>query len=325
MSNLPSTVADVFEVDSSDGVLRPLGDPITLLSQDPIRILSLSRLVATLGYEPVSELTSAVEQKAELLLDSPREQWLAEMDGLLVAEFAVSGLRFLQTTRVLSLILPEVDAFVDFHRTSPVHHKDLWEHTLQVVSQSARDSTQRWLALIHDVGKRSTRRIVEGNVHFHKHEKMSALQWEGVAHRFHFDPDQARKLRVMIDLHGLVPSYEPSWTDSAVRRLARRCGENLEGLIQFAKADLTTKIPERRRQVLAKVADLVERLREMDRVEAQKPTLPDHIGGKLIAELGLDPGPEVGSTVRRLEVAVRSGRLEDNPSLAACLEFLSEQ
>jgi len=294
-----------------------------LLSQDPTRILALARMVATLGYQTEPALAKAVEKSAELVLDSSREAWRTEMDALLVAEFAVSGLRFLQKTRVLSLILPEVDAFVGFHLTSPVHHKDLWEHTLQVVSQAQPVSTQRWLALMHDVGKRSTRRVVDGKVHFHKHEKMSALQWEGVAPRFHFDSDSARQLGAMIELHGLVPSYETSWTDSAVRRLVRRCGEHLDALIQFARADLTTKIPERRRQVLARMAHLEDRLSEMERVEAERPVLPDHIGGKLIAELGIEPGPKVGACVRRLRSAVTNGRLRNDPSLASCLEYLA--
>ena len=55
------------------------------------------------------------------------------------------------------VLLPELEATVDFSQEAGRRHKDVWEHTKQVVRQSVPKPDVRWAALLHDIGKVPTR------------------------------------------------------------------------------------------------------------------------------------------------------------------------
>ena len=58
-------------------------------------------------------------------------------------------------------------------RTRRYHHKDVFEHTVQVVDQTPpRAWSLRWAALLHDIAKPRTRTIEDGEVHFYGHEHL---------------------------------------------------------------------------------------------------------------------------------------------------------
>ena len=304
-------------------VLRSAGDPVEALHEDPLRILRIARFMSTLGFHPDEALRAAAESRAESILAISRERWLMEMDKLLMGKEPAAALEFLRETRVLGLILPEVAALHGFHHACEVHHKDLWDHTLRVLEKSEPTRVQRWAALVHDTGKVWTRRVDENNqVHFFRHEAHSATLFEGIAARFRFDGSTKNAVRRVVALHGLVPSYQPVWTDSAVRRAARKAGDELEDLLDFAKADLTTAIPERRKTALEAVEHLRERVIQLDAAEALRPVLPPHIGKHIIDALGLQPGPEIGELVRSLEDAALEGKIRATPTVSECIEHL---
>ena len=304
-------------------VLRSAGNPIEALREDPLRILRIARFMSTLGFRPDAALRAAAESQAESILEISRERWLMEMDKLVLGSHSASALEFLRETRVLGLILPEIAALHGFHQTCEVHHKDIWDHTLRVLETSERTRVQRWSALVHDIGKVWTRRVDDSNqVHFYRHEAHSATLFEGIADRFRFDGATKRAVRRIVALHGLVPSYQPVWTDAAVRRLVRKAGEDLGGLLSLARADLTTAIPERRKSALAAVDHLAERIARLEQAAALRPVLPDHIGRHIIDALDLESGPRVGRLVNLLEEAALEGKISASPTVADCVDFL---
>ncbi len=310
--------------DIESGVLRAVGDPMERLREDPLRSLRVARFVAKLGFSPDPALTAATRAHADALLEISRERWLAEIDKLLIAPHAVDGLRFLAATGLMNRILPEVEALRGFHQSCEVHHKDLWEHTLGVVASTSPDRVLRWTALLHDIGKVDTRRVDDGGrVSFHGHEARSAEQFAAIAARFRLDREAQRAVARTIELHGLVPSYSADWSDSAVRRLANRAGDELEGLLAFARADLTTADPARRASALASVDHLEQRLAALEAADALRPRLPSGLGRAIMSELGLEPGPAVGAHVRRITEAAYDGLLPTAPTVEQCLAFLT--
>ena len=77
--------------------------------------------------------------------------------------------------------LPELEATVDFSQEAGRKHKDVWEHTKQVVRQSVPRPAVRWAALLHDIGKVPTRTFTpDGGVHFHRHSEVGARMFEDV-------------------------------------------------------------------------------------------------------------------------------------------------
>src|ERR1019366_8150527 len=124
-------------------------------------------------------------------------------------------------------------------------------------------------------------------------------------------------------LHHLrANQYSPDWTDSAVRRFARELGTHLEDLLCLARADITTKRPEKKRKGLQQIEELQHRIGHLAEEDAQVPPLPSGIGDAIMRAFGLPPSRKVGDVKRMLEEAVQSGEVAPRQESEAYLEFL---
>ncbi len=309
--------------DLQRGLLRVVGDPHETLAEDPLRILRVGRFIAKLGFDADEDLRDACVQRAENILDISRERWLQEMTKLLKGPHADKGMDFLDEVGIIELILPEVHALKDLHTTSPVHHKDMWAHTLQVLMQAERTNAQRWGALLHDIGKVPTRKIDEEHgVSFHQHEQVGAEMFPPIAERFKFDNHLTREVRAIILHHGRIARYEKTWSDAAVRRLVRELDPYTESLLMFARADLTTSFEEKRVAALDRIDHLRGRIEAMERAQALRPNLPTGLGKQIMEAFDLKPSPRIGELKKILEEAIMEGTLENNADAAFYIAYL---
>ena len=95
------------------------------------------------------------------------------------------ALQWLHDCGLLAVWLPELEATVDFSQEAGRKHKDVWEHTKQVVRQSVPRPAVRWAALLHDIGKVPTRTFTpDGGVHFHGTPRWARACSRTTARRF---------------------------------------------------------------------------------------------------------------------------------------------
>ncbi|MFU8802532.1 MAG: HDIG domain-containing metalloprotein [Bradymonadaceae bacterium] len=311
--------------DLKQGLLRVVGDPLETLAEDPLRILRVGRFVARLGFEIHPELHAAALERADCILDISRERWLQEMSKMLKGTHIAAAMNFLHEVRILGIILPEVVALIGLHESSPVHHKDVWDHTLRVVEQATESDVQRWVALLHDIGKPWTRRIHDdGTVTFYRHEQQGAMLFEGIAKRFTFDNATAREVRFVIENHGRPAQYDSEWSDAAVRRFVREMDPYVESLLEFARADITTRFDEKRQAALERIEDLTERIEKLNAEDGLRPTLPTGIGGHLMKAFGLKPSPIIGQLKSVLEERIIEGHIKNGETIEYYIEYLKE-
>src|SRR5262249_47071716 len=162
-----------------------------------------------------------------------------------------AALQFLHDVGLLTIWLPELEATVNFSQEAGRRHKDVWEHTKQVVRQSVPRPHVRWAALLHDIGKVPTRTFTpDGGVHFHRPSEVGARMFDAIARRFQFDRPTHKKLRFLILHHLRANQYDGSWTDAAVRRFDREMAAHLEDLLDLSRADITSARPGRREAAL---------------------------------------------------------------------------
>ncbi len=250
-----------------------------------------------------------LRREAARILDLGAAALLAWLDATLVGDEAAARLEAMREVGVLGVVLPEVAALVGFHRSSPVHHKDLWTHTLEVLTTTPPDADLRWVALMHDVGKVATREVgPDGKVTFWRHERVGAFLMRGVAARLGMAPARAERIAFVIEHHARVNAYEPEWTDRAVRRLMRDAGERLPDLLAFSGADFTTKRAARAARIRRSLAHLSARLERLRGQDEAGRALPSGLGHALARALGL-AGPELGEAMRWLEARVADGAL----------------
>src|ERR1700733_10011166 len=199
------------------------------------------------------------------------------LDRIVMGEDPERGLDELLEVGALAAIFPEVHAMVGFG-DGEWRHKDVWKHTKQVVRQAVPRLELRWAALFHDIGKMKTRSITpDGKVHFLGHAEGGTRMVDKLDRRlglFTPEPSLKETVRFLVLHHLRASQYEENWTDSAVRRFARELGEHLDDLLCLARADITTKRPEKKRKGLAQIGELSQRIAALAAEDATEPPLP---------------------------------------------------
>lgn len=306
--------------DAADGRLRLAGDLRKLWPNPAAAGMELAIAAAHSGLRPGPELIRQVQREATAVLSLPPERRGALFGQVLMGEFAGCGLRFLLDTTVLAILLPEVTALVDFHKSCPVHHKDIWDHTLQVIEKCPFTLSVRWAALMHDTGKVATRSVSKGKVHFFRHEELGANLMLGAAARFALPTALRDRVCYIIANHARANVYASDWTDSAVRRLVRDMGEHLDDVLAFSRSDWTTKRTGRIAEVKSLAQELAERIPLLAAEDAKVPPLPKGLGTVILAQTGRAPGPWLGKIQRWLEDACEAGQLAPQQDAAYYLE-----
>jgi poly(A) polymerase len=245
----------------------------------------------------------------------------APVDQALLSERPDEQLELLQAVGFFSDIYPEVQAMVGFGGDGQ-GHKDLWAHTKQVVLQSIPRLEVRWAALFHDVGKVRTFSTESGKVTFHSHEAVSARLFDRAAKRTALPSGTQKTVSFIVRHLGYLEAYQSDWTDSAVRRVHKELGEHFNSVLALARADITTKRPERRQKHHERMAELARRAESIAAEDAKVPPLPKGLGIEVIQALGLRPGPIVGKVMRELELAVLEGKLPAQALSSVYIEFL---
>jgi poly(A) polymerase len=244
-----------------------------------------------------------------------------EIEAVLLAPWPVLGLQRLQDEGALSQLLPEVAALVGFGEGA--RHKDVWDHTKRVVAQSPARPVIRWAALLHDIGKVPTRRIEpDGQIQFHGHAEVGARIVARILRRLEFGADEARRIHLLVLSHQRPSQYDPSWTDSAVRRFGLETREVLDDLLDLSRADMTTRYEGKRKRGHDLIDELAGRAKEIQELDSRVPPLPKGLGLAIIERFGLQPGPRIGALRARVEAAVERGELDPQQDAEVYLTWL---
>ncbi|HQJ33847.1 MAG TPA: CCA tRNA nucleotidyltransferase [Rhodoglobus sp.] len=286
------------------------GAPEVSFGDDPLRMLRAARFTSQLGFTVADDTVRAMAELAPRLEIVSVERISDELSKLLRTDDPVPGIRLLVDTGIAQLVLPEIPALrleVDEH----AHHKDVYEHSLTVLRQAidleksrghSVDLVLRLAALLHDIGKPSTRRIEGGGVvTFHHHDVVGAKLAAKRLKALRFDNDTVASVARLIELHLRFFGYtDGAWTDSAVRRYVRDAGDQLERLHILTRADVTTRNRRKADRLGFAYDDLEERIAAIAEAEGIAAVRPDLDGEQIMAILGLAPGREVGEAYRFL-------------------------
>jgi poly(A) polymerase len=278
----------------------------------PLTILQVATAIAeNRGRWPADSVTRACREEVALLAEAPAEGVREQLEACLVGRDVDEALQWLHAIGAMALLLPELEATVDLTQEAGRAHKDVWEHTKQVVKQAVRRPVVRWAALLHDIGKVPTRTFTRNGVHFHGHAEVGARMFDKICRRIPFEAGMRRRIRFLIKHHLRSNQYSADWTDSAVRRFYREMGDGLVDLLDLSRADITSKRPGRRRALLRQISELSDRVEALRAEDARQPPLPAGLGNAMMERFGLPPSRLIGDLRRALEQAVERGELEE--------------
>lgn len=298
-------------------VIRTPGTPQQSFGDDPLRMLRAARFAAQLRFAVDPAVRRAMTGMAADLDRITAERIRDEFTKLLCGADPVTGLRLLATTGLADRFLPELVGLrleIDEH----AQHKDVYEHTLTVVSNAVRlegadgpDFALRMAALMHDVGKPATKAVgSDGRVSFHHHEVVGARLTKQRLKALRYPKDVIGDVVTLVALHLRFYGYgRGEWTDSAVRRYVTDAGPLLTRLHRLTRSDCTTRNRRKAAQLAADYDALEERIERLQAEEDLARVRPDLDGNAIMELLGIPPGPTVGRAWRYLKEL----RLERGP------------
>ncbi len=278
---------------------------------DPHLLLAPLTQVAETGTMPEPALTAEIRTRAQHVVELGPQKLYELLTPPLCGKHPHVALQWLRDAGILEQILPELDATHDFSQEGGRRHKDVWDHTKSVVRQAVPRPIVRWAAALHDIGKVPTRRFLPGGkVTFHGHAEEGVRMFRrGPAKRIAFPEPERSTIELLIRHHLRPGQYEPTWTDSAVRRFHREMEPFLRDLLDLGRADITSKRPGKRAACLRSIHALSERIELLAAEDAKPKPLPSGLGNLLMKGLSLPPGKHLGDLRKKLEALYESGDL----------------
>lgn len=190
------------QADLKARLIRTIGDPEERFGEDRLRLLRAVRLAAQLDFEIEPSTWAAIPPRAGELRMVSAERIREELWKLFRPPGAARGLRLLQRSGLLKVVLPEVEACRGCAQPPEFHPEgDVFEHLVLMLEELPADAPPLlpWAVLLHDIGKpRTARRDPEtGRIRFHGHASVGAVMAESLLRRLRFP---ARDIRVVVEM-----------------------------------------------------------------------------------------------------------------------------
>ncbi len=304
--------------DLEDRVIITPCDPDVTFSDDPLRMMRAVRFATQLGFDIADETFEAIARNAKRIEIVSAERILVELNKIIASPRPSMGFQLLDLTGLLKLIFPELAALKGVDKVGKHAHKDNLQHTLEVldnVAQKSDDLYLRWAAILHDIGKASTKAYdPKVGWTFHSHEFVGAKMTPKIFRRLKLplgEPLKFVEQMVLLHLRPIALS-DSEVTDSAVRRLLFDAGSNIESLMLLCRADITSKNDSKVQRYLRQF-DLVESkmvdLEQRDKIRNFQPPITGEI---IMRVYDLTPCSMIGEIKEIIKNAILDGDISNN-------------
>jgi poly(A) polymerase len=301
--------------DLEKGILRTPLEPAQTYSDDPLRMMRAVRFASTLSFTIEENSLNAIQQEAERIKIVSMERIMVEFNKIMMSAKPSVGLRLMEQTGLLKLIIPELIELKGVEEVEGQTHKDNFYHTLEVVDNISVNTDHlwlRWAALLHDIGKAPTKKFVEGTGWtFHGHEFLGSKMVKSLFQRLKLPLGSDMKyVQKMVKLSSRpIALITDDASDSALRRLLFDAGENLEDLFTLCKADITTKNSKKQEKFKKNFEYVAVKIKEVEEKDQVRNFQPPITGEEIMEMFNLKPGREIGILKEKVKEAILEGEI----------------
>ncbi len=319
----PGKVIDPYhgQKDIKQKIIRTPLDPEKTFFDDPLRIMRAVRFACQLDFKIDDITMQGLNTEKERLKIISQERITDELLKILASIKPSVGFKIMDKTGILPIILPEIAAMKGIDQVGKHSHKDVFYHTIQVIDNVAKVSENmnlRLVALFHDVAKPATKQYKPKiGWTFHGHDDLGARMLPDIFKRLKLSNDMLKYTEKLVRLH-LRPIHlaEEAVTDSAIRRLIFDASQEVDDLLMFCRADITSSNPKRVKQHLGNFDFVVKRIKQVEEKDKLREFKPPVDGNEIMATFNLKPGPVVGKLKKAIEEAILNGDIPNEHDAA---------
>ncbi|MFA5184627.1 MAG: CCA tRNA nucleotidyltransferase [Patescibacteria group bacterium] len=273
-------------------IIRAVGEPSDRFKEDALRMLRAVRFSVQLGFALEPKTQRAIVKLAGSLKFISQERIKDELIKILSSDRPAEGIFLLHDCKLLQYILPELEEGVGI-KPARHHIHPVFEHNVLTLKYCpSREWPVRLAALLHDVAKPKTRKIIKGIATFYNHEYVGAKIVDRIMSRLKFANEDRERVVNLVKNHMFYYNVGEV-TAASVRRLIVKVGrENLQDLIHLRVADrLGSGTPKAMPYKLRHLQYMLEKVQN-DPVSVKMLSIN---GDDLMRILGIAPGPKIGA------------------------------
>ena len=314
----PENIVDLFggRKDIKAKIIRAVGEPSDRFKEDALRMLRAIRFRSQLNFELEPKTQRAIVKLAGSIKFISKERIKDELIKILSSDRPSEGILLLQETKLLQYILPELEQGIGVDQAR--HHVyPVFKHNILSLKYCPSPFWQvRFAALLHDVAKPKTKKIIDGIATFYNHEYVGAKIVDRIMTRLKFSNTDRERVVNLVKNH-MFYYNDKEVSAASVRRLIVKVGrENLKDLIDLRVADrLGSGTPKAMPYKLRHLEYMMEKVQN-DPVSVKMLKIN---GDDLMKVLNIAPGPKIGAI---LDVLL--GEVIEDPELNTS-EILQER
>ena len=304
--------------DLNKGIIKTPTDSDKTFSDDPLRMLRAVRFSSQLNYKIEKNTFESIKRNLNRIEILSGERISEELNKILMQDKPSNGFILLDKLNILKTILPELESLKGIEEVEGQTHKDNFYHTLEVVdniSSKTNNIWLRWAALLHDIGKSSTKRFnKEIGWTFHGHEFIGSKMVKQIFNRLKMPLNESMKYVQKIVMMSSRPIIiaEEIVTDSAVRRLIYDAGNSIDDLLTLCEADITTKNKRKFKQYHNNFKIVREKIKKVEEKDNIRNFQPPVTGEIIMKHFKIGPCKEVGIIKDEIKNAILDGEIEND-------------
>ena len=305
--------------------ISTVADADKVFGEDGLRLMRLARFTAQLNFTPTDECLKGAANNCKLIADISVERIYSELVAILHADEKYGfegaqyrGLKILDETRVLDIILPELTLGRGMEQNESFHNYDVLEHSLRCVLYA--DRQIRLAALLHDIGK--PRAFIDSGNYYH-HEMIGEEIAENICNRLKVPKRVTAEVMRLTGLH--MYDLKCDAHEGKIRKLIVANKDIFDKLLLIKQADFSAcKDSSAVAPCVIKWKGIYEKMRaegaptELKELEIRgdeviEAGVPSHLVGKVLEELLYDCAlnarlNDKKTLLARVEKGVASGK-----------------